>query len=115
MFRSVAEMDAQDVKKFFDCAAENFRPSSSSVDMSSHQSKAQSVMVESVIGTDLISMSAKDLCDIFNLPSDLAHFVVQSISQSSPQQKMPHSDHEHVAESKFSEDIAPEDLARCAH
>jgi hypothetical protein len=113
--KDFAEMDAQDVKNFLDCAAANFSPNSSG-DLPSHKRRAQShpVMVESVMGTDLISMSAKDLCDIFNLPSDLAHSVVQSISQF-PQQKMPHSDNEHADESKFLEDIAPEDLVRCGH
>ncbi len=109
-------MDAQDVKTFLECAAANFRPNSNDDDVStSHRNKAQinQVTVESVMGTDLISMSAEDLCDIFNLPHDLAHSVVQSISRLQLQ-KLPHSDSQFGEKKPFLEDMAFEDLARCA-
>jgi hypothetical protein len=111
----VAEMDAEDVKNFLDCVASYFR-SNSSGDLPSHQHEAKSNhnLVDNVMGTDLISMSAEDLCDIFNMPSDLAHSTIQLISQSQWTES-PYSDHEQESEAPFSEDIAFDDLARCVH
>jgi hypothetical protein len=111
----VAEMDAEDVKNFLDCVASNFR-SNSSGNLPSHQHRTtvNRILVGNVMGTDLISMSAEDLCDIFNMPSDLAHSAIQLISQSQ-WTRSPYSDHKPQSKAPFSEDIAFEDLARCVH
>ena len=76
----VAEMDAHDVRIFFDCAASYFI-SDASGDSLSYQSKAHysNLNQEIVMGTDLLSMTSKDLSEILGLSSDFAHSIVQFI------------------------------------
>ncbi len=89
-----------------DCVAAYHR---SSGDLPGYQRKTQSkhALVENVMGTDLISMSAKDMCDIFNMSSDLAYSVVQSLSQFQQENE------QHKDESALFADVAPEEPARC--